>query len=350
MPDVWLDTVTPKISLVIYRLLPLLHQKGYTTLVTAKKQTQTTDLLDTLHVPYHKIGDYGYTLREKLKVEQDRTLGFLELFDKVGYPKVLWAHGDVSAIRTAFGLKIPIVYANDTVFATDVAKLVTPLVDYLVAPKCFGKSWTRYGITRDRIIHYDGLEELALQNMQFEQPMFLKELENRKPVILFRDAEYHASYCGKVQINTQELLEKLAQFGTVVVLPRYENEKNRYEGLSNVWLPPKTVLTAQLMPYISLTVGSGGSICRETALNGVPTINFHFWDAQARYLHRKGFPIRILRDTPSIVRMAKRILRKQKRVDTAAMLMKLESPLPKYISYIEKCLNAKSTERTQNKC
>ena len=349
MPDVWLDTVTPKISLIIYSLLPLLHQKDYTTLVTAKKQTQTTDLLDTLHVPYHKIGDYGYTIKEKLKVEQERTIEFLKLFDRVGYPKVLWAHGDVSAIRTAFGLKIPIVYANDTVFATDVAKLVTSLVDYLVAPKCFGKSWTQYGIDRDRIIHYDGLEELALQNMQFEQPVFLKELENRKPVILFRDAEYHASYCGKVQINTQELLEKLTQLGTVVVLPRYENEKKRYEGLSNVWLPPKTVLTAQLMPYIDLVVGSGGSICRETALNGVPTINFHFWDVQARYLHRKGFPIRVLRRIPSIVRMAKGILLKQKRVDTSAMLAKLESPVPKYMSYIKKCLYTMSTGQTQNK-
>ncbi len=89
MPDVWLDTVTPKISIAIHTLLPVLHAKNYSTLVTAKKQTQTTDMLDTLKVPYYKIGEYGETLKEKLEVEQKRTLEFLDLFDKVGYPKVL---------------------------------------------------------------------------------------------------------------------------------------------------------------------------------------------------------------------------------------------------------------------
>jgi predicted glycosyltransferase len=160
-PDIWLDTVTPKISIAINSLLPVLHKKGYSTLVTAKRQTQTIDMLKALKVPYEEIGDYGENLREKLIVEQKRTLEFVELFDKVGYPKVLWTHGDVSAIRTAFGLGIPIVYANDTVFAYAVAHLACPLVDWLVAPVSFGKSWSKFGIPKSRIIHYDGLEEVA---------------------------------------------------------------------------------------------------------------------------------------------------------------------------------------------
>ena len=82
MPDIWLDTVTPKISIAIHSLLPILQAKGYSTLVTAKNQTQTTDLLDTLKVPYYKIGGYGETPKEKLLVEQKRTIEFIELFDK----------------------------------------------------------------------------------------------------------------------------------------------------------------------------------------------------------------------------------------------------------------------------
>src|SRR3972149_9803599 len=101
MPDVWLDSVTPKDSLLVYSLLPALKAKGYTTLVTAKKQTQTTDILDMLKVPYTLVGEYGETLKEKLAVEQKRTLQFIDLFDRVGLPNVLWTHGDVSAIRTA---------------------------------------------------------------------------------------------------------------------------------------------------------------------------------------------------------------------------------------------------------
>jgi predicted glycosyltransferase len=344
-PDVWLDTSTPKISIVIHSLLPALQTKSYTTLVTAKNATQTTDMLGVLKVPYHKIGEYGETLKEKLAAEAQRNLAFIDLFDKVGYPKVLWTHGDVSAIRTAFGLGIPIVYANDTVFAYHVAKLATPLVDWLIAPISFGKSWSKFGIPKSRIIHYDGLEEVSwLKGEEFDKPTFLKELSERKPVVLFRDAEYNASYCKNVKVDTQRLLKELAKIATVVCLPRYEAEKQKLKGIDNVWIPPKPVLTAQLIPYVDLMVGSGGTACRETALMGIPTINFHFWDVQARYLYQKGFPLRIMRKKDRIVKAAKEILQnpEKHRVNTKAALEKLESPIPVWVHYIEFCLKIKS--------
>jgi predicted glycosyltransferase len=340
MPDVWLDTVTPKISIVIHSLLPSLHEKGYSTLVTAKKQTQTTDLLDALNVPYHSIGDYGTNPKEKLAADANRMLGLLELFDKVGYPKVLWAHGDVAAIRTAFGLGIPIVYANDTVFAYHVAKLVSPIVDWLVAPQCFGKSWSKFGIAKNQIVHYDGLEECAWLKTEFKKPKFLEELSSKKPVVLFRDAEYQASYCKEVKVDSQRLIRELAKHATVVCLPRYEAEREKLGEIPNVWVSPKPVLTAQLIPYVDLMVGSGGTACRETALAGIPTINFHFWDVQARYLHKKGFPIQISRNTNRIIRTAKKILQNppKHKMDTKTMLAKLESPLPVWTRYVQRCM------------
>jgi predicted glycosyltransferase len=254
---------------------------------------------------------------------------------------VLWTHGDVSAIRTAFGLNIPIVYANDTVFAYHVARLAAPLVDWLIAPVSFGKSWSRFGIPKSRIIHYDGLEEVAwLKDAEFEQPNFLQELSQRKPVILFRDAEYNASYCRNVKVDSQRLVKELAKLATVVCLPRYEEEKEKLEGIENVWIPPKPVLTAQLIPYIDLMVGSGGTACRETAIMGIPTINFHFWDVQARYLYKRGFPIQIIRNTERIIRTAKKILQnpQKHRINTKQALEKIESPISLWVKYIELCL------------
>jgi predicted glycosyltransferase len=302
-------------------------------------------MLDALGVPYETVGEYGTTLKEKLAFEQKRTLEFLDLFDRVGYPKVLWTHGDVSAIRTAFGLKIPIVYANDTVFAYAVARLACPLVDWLVAPVSFGKSWSKFGISKSRIIHYDGLEELAwLKGTQFEQPKFLEELQGKKPVILFRDAEYQAVYCKDVKVDSQRLIRELAKQATVVCLPRYEGEREKLKEIPNVWVSPKPVLTAQLIPYIDLMVGSGGTACRETALMGIPTINFHFWDVQACYLYKKGFPIQIIRNSNLIIATAKKILSNQsnQRKDTKQALKQLESPLPVWTKYIELCLKLKA--------
>jgi len=85
-------------------------------------------------------------------------------------------------------------------------------------------------------------------------------------------------------------------------------------------------------------VGSGGTACRETALCGIPTINFHFWDAQARYLHKKGFPIQISRDTNHIITAVKKLLTKPQKIDTQTVLKKLEPPVPTWIKHVELCL------------
>ena len=345
MPDIWLDTVTPKDSLLIYSLLPTLHEKGYKTLVTAKKQTQTTEILDLLSIKYTCVGEYGETLKEKLRVEQERTLQFLDLFDKVGLPKVLWTHGDVSAIRTAFGLKIPIVYSNDTPHALHVAKLVSPLVDWLVAPVSYGKSWSKFGISRSKIVLYEGVEEAAwLQKPMFERPKFLEELAEKERVVLFRNVEYKASYCKDVKVDVWRLLKKLAEIATVVYLPRYEEEKQKIKDIDNIWIPRQPVLAAQLTPYVDLAVGSGGTICRETALMGIPTINFHFWDAVAKYLHKKNFPIQLLRNTNKIIKTSQEILKKPEKyqMDTKDALKKIESPVPTTLRCLEDCLEQKA--------
>jgi predicted glycosyltransferase len=96
------------------------------------------------------------------------------------------------------------------------------------------------------------------------------------------------------------------------------------------------------MPYIDVMVGSGGTACRETALCGVPTINFHFWDVQARYLYKKGFPIQILRNNSRIVAATKKLLAAAKdHDDTRQAVARLESPLPAWAKYVEACMKSK---------
>jgi len=341
MVDVWLDAVTPKDSLLLSPLLLALRRKGYSYIVTAKEQTQTTDILKLLNVTYTGIGKYGETLKEKLMEEQKRTLAFIELFDKIGQPRVLWTHGDVSAIRTAFGLRIPIVYSNDTPHALHVAKLVSPLVDWLIAPKCFGKSWSKFGIPKNKIILYDGVEELAwLTKRPSRTPEVLKELANKEHIILFRNVEYQASYYKNVKVDTWQLVNELSKISTVVYIPRYHEEKEKLKELSNVWVPPKPTLTFQAILCADVVVGSGGTICRESALMGVPTINFHFWDAVAKYLCQKGFPIQYSANVNKILLTAKKIVKnpKRHRLNTVRMLARMENPTGVTTKYIEKCL------------
>jgi hypothetical protein len=72
---------------------------------------------------------------------------------------------------------------------------------------------------------------------------------------------------------------------------------------------------------------------------GVPTINFHFWDAPAKYLHKKGFPIKYVTTTSKIIKATQKILKntEKHRMNTRQMLEKLESPVPITVDYIERC-------------
>jgi len=347
MVDVWLDAVTPKDSLLIYSLLSPLHEKGYKTIVTAKKQTQTTDVLELLNIPYTCVGKYGETIKEKLVEEQKRTLEFVELFDRVGSSKVLWTHGDVSAIRTAFGLQTPIVYSNDTPHAIHVAKLVCPLVNWLVAPSPFGKSWSKFGIPRSKIVLYDGVEEIGwLRKPKMKKPRFLEKLAKKERVVLFRNAEYKASYFKNVKVDAWRLLKEISKMATVVYIPRYEEEADMLRDLPSVLVPPEPILIFQIIPAIDLMIGSGGTICRETALMGVPTITFHFWDVVARYLHRKNFPIKLVTSTEEIVKIAQRILKtpEKYKMNTEPTLKKLESPAPIMVRYLENFLEESAAD------
>jgi hypothetical protein len=342
MADVWLDVVTPKDALLVYCLLPALQKKKLDVLVTAKEQTQTTQMLRLLRISFIRVGEYGRTLEEKLVEEQKRVLGLVNLFKEKGTPKVLWTHGGVDAARTAFGLQMPIVYSNDTLHATHVARLVSPLVDWLIAPKPFGKSWSKFGIPRSRIRLYDGIEEAAWikSTPPSKVPPEIEELSKRGRLILFRDVEHRASYFRQSRIDTFRLIKKLSKMAKVVYLPRYEEEKKELRQIRNLWIPECTLIAYHLLPAIDLVVGSGGTVCRESALLGIPTLSFHFWDSIARYLHKKGFPIRHVTDEGKILNLAKASLEsnEEHKAERVSLLNVLESPVPLTIEYLVKCL------------
>jgi predicted glycosyltransferase len=341
MADVWLDCATPKHAILGSILYSYLTKQDIDVLVTARQQTQTCDLLRIFHTPFVEIGEYGSTLAEKLQKEAERILALLRLFEEEGTPKVLWTHGEISAIRTAFGLEIPIVLTNDTVHAEHVGRLSGPLVNCLVAPACFGFSWVGFGVPRRKTFFYDGIEEVALiREMKYPEQ---KSTRSRKR-ILFRNVEYSASYYRGIareramKIDVDKILRELKEIADVVVMPRYESEMPSLEKLRDEHLEivNGTRLTVDVLKDIDYVVGSGGSICRESALLGIPTISFCFWDVIAQYLSCKGFPILLVEDSEEIVENVEKWLANGgKKVDVKAKFEKLESPIPLSLSKIK---------------
>ena len=342
---VLLDVLSPKMAMLAFYIRKALLDEGFDVEVIARDQTQTLAILDMLRVPYKLIGRYGTTLKEKLQAELQREQLLLDYMDHCGIPDVLWSKGSVSGFRVAFGLKIPIVCTNDTLHNEPVVRLTVPLVDFLVIPEAYkAEDWSQYGISKARIIRYKGLEEVTwMKNLRPNKKRILKEVlgEVVDRLIVVREIEYKSSYYSSNITSIVRLLAKSLENFTILYIPRYKEDYERVKGLNNVRVPKKIPYAPELLAVADLVISSGGTMCTEAALAGTPVINYFFWTPIAEYLKKRGLPIWYAPYPENLISKAKEILKKPEtyRVNTELLLEQMESPVPKTVECIKRCLS-----------
>ena len=146
-------------------------------------------------------------------------------------------------------------------------------------------------------------------------------LEFKRPLIVVRQIETKAAYGVGKEDFTVEAAHKLASLGTVVFLSRYSKPKYK-----NVIVMEEFVDSASLAGQADLVVSVGGTIAREAALQGTPSIVIsQFGKIHVNeYLSRKKFPLFIVKPA-RIMEYAKRYL--GKRFDVKTKLAELENPV-----------------------
>ena len=336
---------TPKQAIFASVIYKELKRLGYKVEIIAREETQTIDLLELLKTPYTKIGEYGGgTLEGKLAATLKREMELMKYFKEHGEPDVLWAHGSVSGIRVAYGLGVPIVCNNDTLHNEPVVRLTVPLVSYLIIPEAYKKvEWEKYGISRKRIIRFKGIEEVAwVKDLKTNRrkimiKLFEKEVDK---LVVVRSAEYKACYYRKGCFDLLEIIRKLTKHATIVYIPRYKEDGRIFMKEKNVIIPKEVIYTPELVGIADLVISSGGTMGREAALQGTPTISYHFWEAIMKYLARKRFPVMYIPDSSKLIEKSLQILRdpERYRVDTSKKLSKMESPIPIAVDCIKRCL------------
>jgi predicted glycosyltransferase len=226
------------------------------------------------------------------------------------------SHQSVELCRVAFGLNIPIILTADTPHAFAVNKLTIPLATKLVVSEAIPTSrFKNYGA--NELIKFRGVDEVAW--IKGFKPS--KTFTFRKPLIVVRQIEKHASYALGETDTTLEVAQRLSSLGTVLFLSRYVREE--IPGLRVI---KDFVDSASVVSYADLVIGAGGTMSREAALQGVPSIVLSEMSRTYvnRYLAEKGFPI-FFTETSNVFTYAKKYL--GKRVDVKAKLAELETPL-----------------------
>jgi predicted glycosyltransferase len=313
---VWYDACTGKHVRYGAAIAKRLRKSGHEVIFTTRKHPDTLALADILGEKPIVVGKYSpQSLIARLRESASRTLKFSEIFED-SLPDVAVSSQSVELCRAAFGLDIPIILTADTPYATAVNRLTVPLASTLVISAAIQKSvFKRYGAPR--IVPFDGVDEVAwIRGFNASRtPQF------ERPLIVVRQIETKAAYAsGKVDI-TMKLAKELTPLGNVVFLAR------RYDKLQSEKLTVvnEFIDTASLVAQADLLVSVGGTIAREAALQGTPSVVIAEFDIPAnRYLSEKGFPI-FIADPQKALRLAEKHI--GERFDVEAKLEQLESPV-----------------------
>jgi len=327
---IWYDACTGKHIRYGVAIAHRLRKLGHEVIVTTRKHLDTLPLAELLNEKAVVVGRYAPTSKlTRLRESAKRQLLFCKMFGK-DTPDIAIMHVSIECARVAFGLGIPLISTFDTPHAEAQCRLTVPLTDTTIVSKAIPPQ-TVYRYGAKRIVQFDGVDEVAWMK-GFKSEM---KFDFERPFIVVRETEVKAAYAEGTSDISEQIARKLSSLAKVVFLPRYNRKVKK--GL----VVPKTFVdSTSLAAQADLVVSVGGTIAREAALQGTPSIVVPIfgWGHVNDYVSRKGFPL--FKVKPSdVLKYAKKCLGRH--VDVSESLAELENP----VDVIETIIERKSTIR-----
>jgi uncharacterized protein len=312
---IWYDACTGKQVRYATAIAQHLRKEGHEFIFTTREHPDTISLAKILGEKPIVVGKYNpSTLSSRLLESAERTAEFAKLF-KTSQPDIAIAHQSVELCRTAFGLGIPIILTADTPYAHAVNKLTIPFAHTVVVSEALPKRFTKEYCAK-KTVFFKGVDEVAW--IKDFKPNRIPSL--KKPLIVVRQIEAKAVYAENKEDLAKNISKKLGEIGTVHLIQRYNKQGEEFANKEDF------LDSANLVANADLVVSYGGTIAREAALQGIPSIAISGMAKTYvnRYVAQKGFPLFITTEK-KILWYAKKYL--GRRVNVKDKLAELENPV-----------------------
>ena len=304
---IWYDACTGKHMRYGVAIAKRLRESGCEVILTTREHPDTLALAHILDEKPTVVGKYQpSTLSSRIEESAKRIIQFSKMF-KDQPPDVAIAHQSVELCRTAFGLGIPIILTADTPHAKAVNKLTIPFADTLVVSEALPNQLLKK-YCPENIVRFKGVDEVAwIKNLKPQKR------SSKKPLIIVREIETKAAYALEASNHALETAKKLEALGEVLILKRYSSKE-------------EFVDSARAVANADLVVSAGGTIAREAALQGVPSIiTSEIGRTYVNtYLASKGFPI-FMCDPQDTLKLAKKYV--GNKVDVKDKLAQFDDPV-----------------------
>lgn len=341
---IWLDFCEPK-SVTMLRPLYEKLIEAHEVFITARDFDSTYYLLNKWGVKYIPAGKYGgRKLLGKLKAYSERLSELIKIIEKEK-PEFLFCITSPEALRISFGLQISNIMFNDEPRSYGPCSTTFPYVNQIIVPKCIPLEWyLEYGLKEEKIIRFNGIDEVGWLSDFKPDERILKilNLENEKYVLcrteptkagyLAKKMEPHETQLSEIIPN---LLDHTSDFKFLIISRNDEqfnflrtkfnefinNDKVRvYKALENL---------VQIIYFAKLVITGGGTMVRESALLGVPSIEFFPLETypQEQFLMDNGFPLKHFHLAKDSIDQALIYLEGNYKKNTFQKIKELENPI-----------------------
>ena len=271
---IWFDiSNSPHIN--IFKGLMRSLERSHEVIITTRPLANTVDLLELHGLRFAVIGKhYG---KSKLKKALGYPVRIWQLYDylKGRQPDVAISHSSFHSPVVARLLGIPSVYMNDNEHTLGNVPSFLCATKVLIPEFMDLDAVRRQGAAPDKIIRYPGVKEgLYLWDFKLSNE---KTGAGDAPRIYIRPEPSTALYYDAEVGFLDKLLLGLRSAAKVTLLPRTPEQVRKYreEPFHGIEVLEKPLNLEDIAPRCDLFIGAGGTMTREMAVLGVPTISVY---------------------------------------------------------------------------
>ncbi|QKS30945.1 MAG: DUF354 domain-containing protein [Candidatus Accumulibacter similis] len=271
---IWIDLANSPHVTFMRPFIKRFEKDGVPVVITARDYGNTIELLQQERWIFREVGGHGgkKTLSKMLSFV-DRLRLLQRVLREVG-PKVSFSQSSFYSPMVASSLRIPFVYTNDNEHAKGnlTARLPGGVAIY---PDAFRDSKQARFFVGDNSAFYQGVKEA----IYLSQSSRVSPSSSGEKVYFYRPEPWLAQYHEPRPEFSLTIIAALREIGEVKVIARDAAQRKYYssalEGQRNVEILQTVVSLDDIVSTGAAFIGSGGTMCRELALLGVPTVSLY---------------------------------------------------------------------------
>jgi len=275
---IWFDlSNSPHINM-FHDLIKELEGEGHEIIITSRPLGNTIQLLDQKGLKHTIVGDhYGKNIYKKLFGYPIRVLQ-LRKFLKKQRPDLAVSQSSFHSPVVALLLGIPSIYTNDNEHAMGNIPSFLSATKILIPENLAIEKVAKHGVSSKKVIQYPGVKEGIFLWSKGEKIQQARNNNNDGEVnIYFRPEMQTAQYYNARQNFLNDTIVALQHKYKIWVLPREPVQATYYkqEKFNGVTVVENPMGFESIASKCTIFIGAGGSMTREMAILGIPTISVY---------------------------------------------------------------------------